>query len=420
MKKIDLVIHNAQLLSCSNNGKPKRGRAMTELGVIKDGALAIDAGKIIDAGNSSEILSKFVAEDEVDAKGGILMPGFVESHTHLVFAGSRLEEFEMKIKGMSYIDILASGGGILSTVKQTRNAELSQLIAESQKRLEKLIKSGITTCEIKTGYGLETETEIRLLQAILELKNKDQIDIVPTFMPAHAIPDEFRQDSDKYVELICEEMLPKALELFRKNRVEIFFADVFCEKNAFDLRQSTKILQRAKDLGFKLKAHVDEFSNLGAATVAISLGATSIDHLDKISSQEVRLLANSDTIGVITPTVNFHLGYTEFANARNLIDSGCAIAISTDYNPGSSPCSSMILAMAIACRYQKLLPSEVINACTINAAFAVGLQDQVGSIEVGKQADLLLFDTKDYREIVYELGSNPIQKIYKRGKAIIC
>lgn len=419
MLKADFLIFNSQVLTCASSGKPKKGNQMREIGLISDGAVALKDEKIIAVGKSNELLKSIRAQEELDAQGKVMSPGFIECHTHLVFAGNRIDEFEMKINGTSYTEIMASGGGILTTVRQTRAASFDELLASAGKRLSKLLTFGVTTCEIKTGYGLETDSEMRMLEVIIELSKAHKVEILPTFMPAHAIPPEFSQKPNDYVSLICEEMLPKAAEYLRKQTQKPFFADVFCEKNAFGLAQSEKILKRAKQLGFRLKAHVDEFNNLGGAKMAISLSATSIDHLDKTKEEEIALLAKSSTIGVITPAVNFNLGSTEFANARKMIDSGCALAISTDYNPGSSPCYSMPLAMAIACRYQKLLPSEAFNAATINAAFALDLAENVGSIEVGKQADLVLFDTRDYREIVYEFGSNPVEKVFKKGRIAI-
>lgn len=417
--KADLIIYNAQLVTCASNGKSKKGASMLDLGIIENGAIVCAEEKIIAVGKSDKILREYSSGNSIDANGKVVSPAFVECHTHVVFAGNRLNEFELKIKGADYLEILANGGGILSTVKQTREASLSELIEQSRKRLDKLLAFGVTTCEIKTGYGLDTETELKMLEAILELDKTHAIDLIPTFLPAHAVPPEFKGNSDEYVELICAEMLPKAKKIINHHSlITNYFVDVFCEKNAFDLAQSRKVLETAKTLGFKLKAHVDEFTNLGGARMAIKLGATSIDHLDAISAEEIGLLADSETIGVVTPTVNFNFGSHEFADARKLIDAGCAIAVSTDYNPGSAPCPSLPNAMAIACRYQKLLPSETFNGATINAAFAVGLGDKAGSLEIGKQADILIFDTKDYREISYEFGGNLIEKVIKNGKTV--
>ncbi|MDQ3322504.1 MAG: amidohydrolase family protein, partial [Acidobacteriota bacterium] len=338
-------------------------------------------------------------------------------------------------------------------VRQTRDVDLRELIEQSRTRLDKLLALGVTTCEVKTGYGLNTETELKMLGAILKLNKTHVVDLVPTLLAAHAVPPEFKGRADDYIDLVCSETLRYAFQLFTLDKIDVdkiksevignsegagigsyrfseaewfsvmqnnpFFIDVFCEENAFNLEQSRKVLEAGRRTGMKIKAHVDEFTNLGGARMAIELGATSIDHLDQISDEEIALLAASDTIGVVTPTVNFNFGAKEFADARKMIDKNCAIAVSTDYNPGSAPCPSPSMAMAIACRYQKLLPAEALNAATINAAFAVGLGDKVGSLEVGKQADILILETDDYREIAYEFGGNLIGKVIKKGKIVV-
>jgi imidazolonepropionase len=428
--KIDLIIHNARLVTCASNGKPKRLSEMRDVGLIENGAVAIDGGNIAAVGKSENILSEFEAENAIDAKGKVVCPGFVDPHTHIVFAGDRLNEFELKIKGADYLEILASGGGILSTVQKTREASAAELVEHSRKRLDKMLEHGTLTAEIKTGYGLETETEMKMLTAIFTLDKTHPVDIIPTFLPAHAVPfADFsgrnanlsnEEIADLYTNLICEEMLPVVSRDIRQLESDKpFFVDVFCEKNAFNLAQSKRILETAKSFGLKLKAHVDEFTNLGGARMAIELGATSIDHLDTISDEEIALLAASDTIGIVTPAVNFNFGATQFADARKMIDAGCAIALSTDYNPGSAPCPSQSMAMAIACRYQKLLPAEALNAATINAAFAIGCGQKVGSLETGKQADLLILDTNDHREIAHEFGGNLVETVVKKGKIVV-
>ena len=427
--KADLIIHNANLVTCAARGKPRRRSEMSDVGLIAGGAVAIKDGKIEVVGSSEDILRDFQAEDILSADEKVVCPGFVDAHTHIVFAGNRLDEFELKIKGADYLEILASGGGILSTVRQTREASLEDLIEQSRKRLDKMLEHGTTTAEVKTGYGLDVETELKMLTAIFDLDQNHPVDLIPTFLPAHAVPfEDFKarnaelsneEIADLYTNLICSEMLPVVSRDIRQLESEKpFFVDVFCEKNAFNLAQSKRVLETARSLGFKLKAHVDQFTNLGGARMAIELGATSIDHLDAISDGEIDLLAESETIGVITPAVNFNHGSAHFADARKMIDAGCAIALSTDYNPGSSPCPSLPAAMAIACRYQKLLPAEAFNAATINAAFAVGLGAKVGSLEKGKLADLLILDTKDYRETAFEFGANFVESVFKKGKII--
>ena len=422
MNSVDLIIFNAgQLVTCASGGKPKRGTAMLDVGIIENGAVAVSGGKIVGVGGSNEILSEFQSDNMIDAEVRVVCPGFVDPHTHIVFAGDRLNEFELKIKGADYLEILASGGGIIATVRQTREASVSDLVEQSRQRLDKMLACGTTTAEIKTGYGLDTETEMKMLACVEELDKTHAIDIVPTFLAAHAVPPEFKSNANGYVDLICNTMLPRAWKWFVASRFYgrvPFFADVFCEKGAFDLAQSKQVLETARSMGFKLKAHVDEFTNLGGSRLAIDMGAASIDHLDAISDEEVKLLAASNTVGIVTPTVNFNLGSTHFADARKMIDAGCAIALSTDYNPGSAPCPSQAMAMAIACRYQKMLPSEALNAATINAAHAIGLGHRVGSLEVGKQADLLIVDSTDYLQIAHEVGGNLIRTIIKNGSVI--
>ncbi|MGE3466973.1 MAG: imidazolonepropionase [Pyrinomonadaceae bacterium] len=416
----DLIIYNAgQLVTCASVGKPKRGAAMQEVGIIEGGAVAIADGRFVGVGPSAEILTEFESDELLDAEGRVVSPGFVDPHTHIVNAGDRLNEFELKIKGAEYLDILAAGGGIISTVKNTRTATDEDLIESALKRLDKMLACGTTTCEIKTGYGLDTETELKMLRVIGELSRRHPMTIVPTFLAAHTVPPEFKDNADGYVELICNEMLPLAWQWFQTSHLAktetSFFCDIFAERNSFDLHQMRRLLDTARSLGFDIKAHVDQFTNLGGSRLGIELGAASIDHLDAISDEEIDLLAGSHTIGIVIPTENFNAGKTEFAPARKLIDAGCAIALSTDYNPGSAPCPSMPMAMSIACRYQKLLPSEALNASTINAAYSIGLGESHGSIEVGKAADLISLDYDDYRQIAYEFGGNGIVSIIKGG-----
>ncbi len=419
----DLVILNiGQLVTCASDGKPKRGTAMRDLGIVHDGGIAVIDGNIVAFGRSRDVADAFTAVNTIDAEGKVVTPGFVDPHTHIVYAGDRLDEFELKIQGADYLEILEKGGGIISTVRRTREASLEDLVDDSRSRLDKMLACGTTAAEVKTGYGLDTESEIKMLEAISELDRRHPIDLVPTVLAAHAFPPEFRDDREGYVDLICGEILPRAWDWYTSSHFQEkktpIYADVFCEKNAFDLRQSERILKTAKALWFGLKAHADEFTNLGSSRLAIEHGAASIDHLDAISNDEVKLLAASDTVGVVTPTVNFNFGSSQFADARKLIDSGCAVAISTDCNPGSAPCPSQPMAMAIACRYQKLLPAEALNAATINAAFAIGQGQRAGSIREGKRADLALFDTRDHREIAYEFGSALAKLVIKRGEVV--
>jgi len=424
MPHADLIVHNAgQLVTCASGGKPKRGEAMLDVGIIYDGAVAISNGRFVGVGGSADILAEFTSDETIDAEGRAVCPGFVDPHTHIVYAGDRLNEFELKIKGAEYLDILAAGGGIISTVRNTRAATEEELIDAALGRLDKMLACGTTVCEIKTGYGLDTEAEMKMLRVIEALEKRHAIRIVPTFLAAHAVPPEFKNDPDGYVELICSEMLPRAWEWYSGSHFAAegtpFFADIFCERNAFDVGHAERIFDTAASLGFRLKAHVDQFTNLGGSRLGVESNAISIDHLDAISDEEIALLAASKTVGVVIPTENFNGGKTQFAPARKMIDAGCAVALTTDYNPGSAPCPSLPMAMAIACRYQKLQPTEVMNAATINAAYSIGLGDTHGSIEVGKRADFLMCDCEDYRQIAYEFGGNLVNEVFKNGEACL-
>ena len=419
---LDLIIKNAgQLITCAS-AKPKRRDAMQDIGSIENGAVAILDGKIAGVGTSEDILREYSATEISDADGRVVCPAFVDPHTHIVYAGDRLNEFELKIKGADYLEILAKGGGILSTVQKTRNASVDSLVQNSLARLDKMLACGTTTVEIKTGYGLDLDSELKMLSVMERIDSLHPIQVVPTLLAAHAVPPEHKKDADGYVALICETILPAAWRWFETSHFckegIPFFVDVFCERNAFDLDQSRLMIEKAAEFGFRVKAHVDEFTNLGGSRLAISLGATSIDHLDSISDEEIQLLKNSKTIGVVTPTVNFNFGSAEFANARKLIDSGCAVALSSDYNPGSAPCASQPMVMAIACRYQKLSPAEALNAATINAAFAAGIGSLSGSIETGKRADISIYDVDDFRELCYEFGTVPTHSVYQSGKLV--
>lgn len=421
--KADLIIANiGQLVTCASPSGPKRGAEMRDVGIIENGAVVIANGRFIAVGPSDQITGEYLAEEVIDAEGGVVCPGFVDPHTHIVYAGDRLDEFELKIRGADYLEILAAGGGIISTVRKTRAASVKELVRLGRQRLDKMLACGTTTCEIKTGYGLDTETELKMLRVMEELDDSHSIDIVPTLLAAHVVPPEYAEDGDGYVDLVCGEMLPKAWDWYAASHFRSgnrpIFADVFCETKAFNVAQTRRILETAKALWFGLKAHVDQFTNLGGSALAMELGAVSIDHLDAISEDEIARLAASDTVGVVIPTENFNAGKTGFAPARTMIDADCAIALSTDYNPGTAPCPSQPMAMAIACRYQKLLPAEAMNAATVNAAYAIGLGEQVGSIEVGKWADLLILDTVDFRDIAFEFGGSMIRQVMKNGRAV--
>ncbi|MFV0388298.1 MAG: imidazolonepropionase [Pyrinomonadaceae bacterium] len=423
MEKVELIISGAiQVITCASNSKPKKGKQMSELGILQNVAIACNEGKIVAIETEGDIQQKFSAEKTLNAEGFTVIPGFVDPHTHLIYGGNRFAEFELRIKGATYLEIMQAGGGIVSTVTKTRAASEAELVSSAKSRLDDILRWGTTTVEIKTGYGLDIESEMKMLRVSEELSKTHTVEIVPTFLAAHAIPAEWKGKEDLFTELICDEMIPKAWEWYASSEFcrkgTPFFVDVFCEEGAFNLQQTKQIINASKSYGFQIKAHVDEFTNLGGAAFVIREGATSIDHLDATSDDEIAMLAASETIGIVTPTVNFNLGSSKFANARKIIDKGAALAVSTDFNPGSAPCPSQPMAMAIACRYQKLMPSEALNAVTINAAFGVGLGKTHGSIELGKSADFLFLETKDYRELSYEFPNSCIKKVIKKGKVV--
>ena len=412
----DLLIYGAsQVLTLASPGGPKRGAAMAELGMIPNGAVAIRNGRITKVGPSDELEHEIRATRTLRAGGYVVMPGFVDPHTHLVWAGDRADEFEMRVAGASYMEIMAAGGGIMNTVRQTRAATLEDLVAQSEPRLERMVAHGTTTVEIKTGYGLNTQDEFKQLEAIYRLGTRSPATIVPTFLGAHAVPSEYKGRADEYIDLVVGEMLPAAATAARAENISLF-CDVFCEEGAFSLDQSRRVLEAAKELGFGLKIHVDEFEALGGTRLAVELGATSADHLVCTPPDEIRLLAGSNTIAVALPGTPFGLGHHDYTPARAIVDAGGALALATDCNPGTCWCENMQLMLALACRYMGMAPAEAISAATINAAHAVGLGDEVGSLESGKRADMLLVGVPSYQHLGYRFGTNLVQAVLLAGE----
>jgi imidazolonepropionase len=395
---------------------------MQEVGIIENGAIAIDSGQVVAVGRVVDLAAGFDAGQTIDCTGHAVVPGFVDCHTHTVFGGDRVHEFEMRIGGADYMEIMAAGGGITSTMRHTRAADEDALFVQAMQRLDEMLALGSTTVEIKSGYGLDLQTELKMLRVIDRLAREHPCTIVPTFLGAHTLPPEYKDMPGQYMRLVIEEMLPAvtawyARSWFAGENIPMF-CDVFCEDHAFDVAQSRQILAAAWELGLRPKIHVDQFNELGGLAMALELGAVSVDHLDVTGPAGIDLLAQSETIGVPLPAANFNLGHTTFAGARAMIDQGAAVALATDLNPGSAPCYSMPLVMAIANRYQRLLPSETLVAATINAAHAIALAGSVGSIEIGKKADLLILKTADYRHISYFLGGNPVHTVIKDGVAL--
>jgi imidazolonepropionase len=414
-----MLIHSAsQLLTLS--GGPQRGPALGCLSIIEDGAVLVRGEKIAAVGATRELRRLYPREPGLDASACVVMPGFVDPHTHIVWAGDRAAEFEMKMAGAKYLDILAAGGGIISTVRKTRAASIETLMAETRPRLSRMFAHGTTTAEAKTGYGLESEAELRMLQAILTLDAAGPLELVPTFLGAHAIPPEYKGDPQAYTDLLCVEMLPFIRQWWGSQPStagrSLPFVDVFCETGAFDLAQSRQILTKAKELGFPLKLHADEFDNLGGASLGVELGAVSVDHLVKTSAGDIQALASSDTVAVSLPCTPFGLAESEYTPAQEIIAAGGLLALASDCNPGTAWCESMQFVIALACRSLKLTPAQAIAAATINAAHAIRCAGRIGSLEPGKQADLLILSVPDYRHLGYRFGTNLVKQVIKRGQ----
>jgi imidazolonepropionase len=414
-----MLVHSAsQLLTIA--GAPQRGRDLGRLSIIQDGAVLIRDGKIVTVGTTSDLRQAYPHEETLDAAGHVTMPGFVDPHTHLLWAGDRAAEFEMRLEGKTYLEILAAGGGILSTVTHTRQASLQTLLDETRPRLNEMLAHGTTTAEAKTGYGLQTEAELRMLQALLLLDAEGPLEIAPTFLGAHAIPPEHQGDPDGYTSVVCSQMLPSVHQWWDAHLPThpLPFVDVFCETGAFSLEQSRHILETAKSLGFPLKIHADEFDNLGGASMAAELDAVSADHLVKTSASDIAALVRSKTVAVALPCTPFGLAEHEYTPAQAILKAGGLLALATDLNPGTAWGGNMQFAIALACRYMRLTPAQAIVAATLNAAAAISRADRVGSLEPGKQADLLILKVSDYRHLGYRFSTNLVQMVIKRGKVL--
>jgi len=411
-----MLIHSAsQVLTLA--GGPQRGDSLGELGLIPEGGVIFREGRVLEVGDSAALIQKYPSEEKWDARGRVIMPGFVDPHTHVVWAGDRAEEFESRLAGKTYMEILEDGGGILSTVRATREAPLSSIKEQTRSRIQTMFRHGTTTLEAKTGYGLDEKTEQKTLLALLALDQEEAADLVITYLGAHAVPPEFEGDTAGYTDHLCDTLLP-ALASWWSEQTErqLPYVDVFCEQGVFDLPQSRQILEKAVSLGFPTKIHADEFENLGGASLAAELGAASADHLVVTSDADIKALGSSDTVAVGLPCTPFGLGETEYTPAKKIIAANGILAIATDINPGTAWCENMQFAIALACRYMKLTPAQAIAAATINAAAAIGLENQIGSLEPGKQADLIALDIPDYRQLGYRFGSNLVSGVIKKGK----
>lgn len=413
----ELLIHNtSELLTLA--GAPQRGGELGRLEAIPDGAVLIEDETIAAVGSSDDLLRRYPHTPRLDAGGRSVLPGLVDPHTHLIWAGDRAAEFEMRLQGKTYMEIMAAGGGIASTVKATRSADPQDLYEQTRQRALSLFKNGTTSAEAKSGYGLELTSELKQLELLLKLSDEGPLELTPTFLGAHAVAPEYKDRPDEFTALIADQMLPALKDWWPKEAASrlLPFVDVFCEDGAFSLEQTRLILTAAKALGFPLKLHVDEFANLGGATLAAELGAASADHLVKTSSADIRALAASDTVAVALPCTPFGLAQTEYTPAKEIIAANGLLAIASDINPGTAWCESMQFVIALACRYLKLTPAQAVAAATINAAAAIRRDREIGSIEPGKQADLLLLSVSDYRHLAYRFSGNLVQTVIKKGK----
>ncbi|HEU4326257.1 MAG TPA: imidazolonepropionase [Roseiflexaceae bacterium] len=415
---VDLLIEHAdQLVTVASPDGPRRGAQMGELEIIRDGAIAVRDGVIVAVGTTYRLLSVVrQAAQTIDATGCAVVPGFVDAHTHVVFAGDRVDEFEQRLAGATYQEIMAAGGGIMSTVHAVRAADEDGLARLAAERLRVMLAHGTTTVEAKTGYGLATEDELKMLRAIDHLHAIQPIDLVPTFLGAHATPAEYAGRSDAYLDLVVEEMLPAV----HARGGPLPFVDIFCDEGAFTVAQLERVLGAARDLGFPLKAHLDEFAALGGTPAAAALGATSVDHLVVSGEADLAALAaHPGTIPTLMPATPFGLGWRHYAPARRMIDEyGLAVALGSDMNPGTCWCPSMAFVMALACRGMAMTPAEALCAATLNAAHAVGRGDRLGSLEVGKQGDMLILAVPDYRHLAYRVGENLVKSVIKRGQIV--
>lgn len=413
-EKVDLLIRKANelLTLCNPSQKPAKKETMRNLNIIENGAIVVHEGKIVAVGKTNKIEQDFKADKVIDATGKVVMPGFVDPHTHIIFASSREEEFELRLQGAGYMEILAGGGGILKTVQETRKASKERLVETAKQTLDIMLKHGTTTVEAKSGYGLTTKDEIKCLEAAGELNKSHVVDVVPTFLGAHAIPPEYKGKINKFVELIVEEMIPNVAD---KKLAE--YCDVFCEKGVFSVSQSKKILQTGKEYGLKPKVHADELTSLGGAELAAEVKAVSAEHLLFASERGLKAMAEEEVMAVLLPSASFSLMTGKYADAREIIRLGVPIALGTDFNP-SCWTENMQLTIAFACREMCMSPAEAITAATINAAHAINRAEEVGSLEKDKKADIIILAIPNHKSLGYRFGVNLVDNVVKEGRII--
>ena len=409
-----LVRGARQLVTLRGSAGPRRGAALRELGIIQDGAVLIEGGTIVTLGPSRRVenLSAARGAIEIDASGKVVAPGFVDSHTHLVCGPPRLADYDMRLGGASYAEIAEAGGGILSSVRAVRETPIRKLVMQARRSLAGFIRHGTTTLEAKSGYGLDDSGERKTLRAIRALDGKP-LDLAPTYLGAHVVPPEWRGRDDAYIDWVCSYLMPKL-----RHRNLARFADVYCDQGAFTVAQARRYLEAARALGFGLKIHAGQFSSTGGVALAVELGAASADHLDYAGDDDIRALATSTTVATLLPGAVFHLGLERYAPARKMIDAGAAVALATDFNPGTSPTYSMQMILSLACSQMRMTPAEAFTAATINGAHAIRSAAHSGSLEAGKNADLVMFNVPDYREIPYHFGVNLVAMTIKRGQVL--
>lgn len=410
-----LLVRGArQLLTLRGSGTPRRGAELGDLSIIENGAMLVENGRVTAVGPASRIENLTAARraEELHVRGRVVMPGFIDSHTHLLYAAPRLDDFAMRISGRSYEEIAAAGGGIASTVKKVRRASQSTLRAQALRELWRMASCGTTTVEAKSGYALDAAGELRCLRVLASLEG-EPLEILPTFLGAHAVPPEFEGRADAYIDYLIAEVMPAvaAKKLAR-------FADVYCDRNAFSLPQARRYLEAARRFGFELRLHAAQFADIGAVALAVDLGARSVDHLERIGPAVIPVLARSNTVATLLPGSVLFLGGSHYAPARALIEAGAAVALATDYNPGTSPMWNMQMAVALACTQLRMTPAEAITAATVNAAHSLGIADRTGTLEAGKQADFVVMDVTDYREIGYYFGANLAVTTVKNGRIL--
>lgn len=410
--KRTIAVHAKQLVTCGGAGPKKGAAAMNELGIIEDGAVLMEDGVIVEAGPTAALLPRCGNAEIIDCTGKAVLPGFVDPHTHFIFGGYRAEEFSWRLTGVSYMDIMQRGGGINATVGPTRAASEDELMEEGRKRLDSMLRFGVTTAEGKSGYGLDTENELKQLRAMARLQKEHPVDVIPTFMGAHATPEEYKGRTGAYVDYIIEEMLPAVAA---GGLAE--FCDVFCEAKVFEIEDSRRLLKAAKKYGMIPKLHADEIVPIGGTELAAEVGAVSADHLLHASDEGIRRLAEAGVVATLLPATAFSLK-EPYARGRFMIDEGCAVALASDYNPGSCFTNSIPLLFALATIYMGLTVEEAITALTLNGAAAIGRADRAGSIEPGKQADLVILKYPDYHFLNYHFAVNIVERVVKAGRVV--